>query len=336
MQPQAYGISVIRHETVGWKPYTLRHETVGWKPYTHRIEAERGFLARIEGGCQVPIGGHATVANGQVHLRALVASLRLDGRTIVVTRGAGAEDGLAARLRELGAEVREFPSIALAPPDDPAPLDEALRDLGRFAWVVFASGHAVEETVARLDQLGVGRGDLEDRRLACVGPATAERLAALLREPDLIPGQATGAALAESLARHVRGTRVLVPRAAGGRPELVEGLLAAGADVTAPIAYRTVPVAPGTLAPLGDLLDAGAVHAVAFASPSAVRSVFTGLGDRAPLLSRALLAAIGPTTAAALRALGLQVGAVPDCHTATDLADAIAAALQIDRVGPSL
>ena len=39
-----------------------------------RVEAERGFLARIEGGCQVPIAGHATVAGGRVTLRALVAS----------------------------------------------------------------------------------------------------------------------------------------------------------------------------------------------------------------------------------------------------------------------
>ncbi len=47
----------------------------------HQIEAERGFLARIEGGCQVPIGGHAIVEGGQVWLRALVASL--DGARII-------------------------------------------------------------------------------------------------------------------------------------------------------------------------------------------------------------------------------------------------------------
>jgi len=46
-----------------------------------RTEAERGFLARIEGGCQVPIAGHARVEGGQVVLRALVASL--DGRNVI-------------------------------------------------------------------------------------------------------------------------------------------------------------------------------------------------------------------------------------------------------------
>jgi hydroxymethylbilane synthase len=46
-----------------------------------RTEAERGFLARIEGGCQVPIAGHARVEGGRVVLRALVASL--DGKHVI-------------------------------------------------------------------------------------------------------------------------------------------------------------------------------------------------------------------------------------------------------------
>ena len=62
----------------------------------YRVEAERGFLARIEGGCQVPIAGHATVANGQVHLRALVASV--DGTRII----RGERRGPVEEARALG------------------------------------------------------------------------------------------------------------------------------------------------------------------------------------------------------------------------------------------
>lgn len=62
----------------------------------YRVEAERGFLSRIEGGCQVPIAGHATVANGQVHLRALVASL--DGTRII----RGERRGPVEEARALG------------------------------------------------------------------------------------------------------------------------------------------------------------------------------------------------------------------------------------------
>jgi uroporphyrinogen III methyltransferase/synthase len=139
-----------------------------------------------------------------------------------------------------------------------------------------------------------------------------------------MPADATGAALATALAAHVRGRLVLVPRAADGRPELCDGLRAAGAEVVAPIAYRTLTAAPGSLSRLGALLAAGKIDAVTFASPSAVQGVVAGLGLEAPRLASTLLGAIGPTTAEALRAAGFTAGVVPERHTAPDLADALA------------
>ncbi len=66
-----------------------------------RTEAERGFLARIEGGCQVPIAGHATVKDGKVAIRALVASL--DGRNVI----RGERSGPLADARKLGEALAE-------------------------------------------------------------------------------------------------------------------------------------------------------------------------------------------------------------------------------------
>jgi hydroxymethylbilane synthase len=66
-----------------------------------RIEAERGFLARIEGGCQVPIAGHATVEAGSVRMRALVASL--DGTRII----RGERSGPARDAHALGVALAE-------------------------------------------------------------------------------------------------------------------------------------------------------------------------------------------------------------------------------------
>lgn len=254
---------------------------------------------------------------------------RLDRRTVVVTRGKGGEDTLSARLRALGAAVREVPSIAFADPADPAPLDAALRALDRFEWAVFTSATAVDRTVARLRALGLDVPALARLRLAAVGPATAERLARVVREPDLVPGEAKGDVLARALAPHVRGRPVLFPRPAEGRPETVAGLLAAGADLTGVEAYRTVPAPVSDIAPLGDWLARGEVDAVAFASPSAVRAVTGALGERAALLRGVLLAAIGPTTAEALREQGLEAGVQPERYTGADLAEAVAA-----RLGP--
>jgi len=65
------------------------------------VEAERGFLARIQGGCQVPVAAHATVEGGTVRLRALVASV--DGRQLVRAERSGPA-GAASAVGEAVAE----------------------------------------------------------------------------------------------------------------------------------------------------------------------------------------------------------------------------------------
>ncbi len=66
-----------------------------------RIEAERALLRRLEGGCQVPIAGHAVVSGGTVTLRALVASV--DGSRVIRGQESG-PTGAAAAIGEALAE----------------------------------------------------------------------------------------------------------------------------------------------------------------------------------------------------------------------------------------
>ena len=77
--------------------------------------AERAFLARVEGGCQIPVGVYAEVEDGRLTIDALIASLdgRRSYRRQLVTdineaRSAGvklAEELLAAGGREILAEI---------------------------------------------------------------------------------------------------------------------------------------------------------------------------------------------------------------------------------------
>lgn len=63
------------------------------------ITAERAFLRRLEGGCQVPIGALATLENGRIRLDGMVASL--DGSVVFrehVDGVAGAAETLGTRL----------------------------------------------------------------------------------------------------------------------------------------------------------------------------------------------------------------------------------------------
>ncbi|WP_130472866.1 hydroxymethylbilane synthase [Candidatus Magnetaquicoccus inordinatus] len=73
------------------------------------VRAERAFLATLEGGCQVPIAGHATLNGQQLHLLGRIASL--DGQEMITLSTQGpAEDpvslgvALAHSLLEQGGQ----------------------------------------------------------------------------------------------------------------------------------------------------------------------------------------------------------------------------------------
>jgi hydroxymethylbilane synthase len=63
------------------------------------VAAERAFLLRLEGGCQVPIGGFATVAGNTVTLTGLIAAL--DGKTVFKEQLAGPVNSAAEIGRTL-------------------------------------------------------------------------------------------------------------------------------------------------------------------------------------------------------------------------------------------
>jgi hydroxymethylbilane synthase len=67
------------------------------------ITAERGLLEELGGGCQVPVGAHATVAGGRLHIRAVVASP--DGKRLVRDELEGAASGARTLGKELGTRL---------------------------------------------------------------------------------------------------------------------------------------------------------------------------------------------------------------------------------------
>lgn len=69
------------------------------RPTHVAITAERAFLHRLEGGCQIPLAGHATLKNDQLQLTGLVAEL--DGSRVVRATNRGAPDQAAALGRQL-------------------------------------------------------------------------------------------------------------------------------------------------------------------------------------------------------------------------------------------
>ncbi|MBP2018609.1 hydroxymethylbilane synthase [Symbiobacterium terraclitae] len=71
-------------------------------PTALEVMAERAILARLEGGCQVPIGAYAVFDGGLLQVEGLIAST--DGSRVIRY----AAEGDAGRARSLGAEVADW------------------------------------------------------------------------------------------------------------------------------------------------------------------------------------------------------------------------------------
>jgi uroporphyrinogen III methyltransferase/synthase len=250
----------------------------------------------------------------------------LAGRTVVVTRAASQAPRFTQLLEAAGARVIEAPAIAIAPPASWEPLDGALRALPTFSWVVFTSVNGVTMVDRRLAALGLAWSALAGRRVAAIGPATADALREHGVAVDVVPAEYRAEGLVERLRGLVaRHDRVLLPRAAQTRDVLVTELRALGVDVVEVAAYATRRVEGGA-GRLGDALASGAVDVVTFTSSSTARNFaeMFGAAERRAWRGRVAVASIGPITAATAAEYGLATDIMPAEYTIPALARAIA------------
>jgi hypothetical protein len=100
--------------------------------------------------------------------------------------------------------------------------------------------------------------------ICCIGPRTAEALAAYGLRADVIPEQFQAEGILEVLAaRQMRGARVLIPRALVARELLPDQLRAQGADVDVVPVYRTIRPAVATDR-LMEQLRTGGIDVISF------------------------------------------------------------------------
>jgi uroporphyrinogen-III synthase len=221
---------------------------------------------------------------------------------VVITRAEHQSAGLAAAFERAGALVELLPLLEIVSLADRAPLERAAAEVASFDWVVFTSANAVEA-------FPPFAGALSHVKTAAVGMATAGALRARGIEPDLIPADSEAAGLVASLAPEVRGRCVLLPQAADARPVLFEGLVAAGAEVTAVVAYdKRLPAdAPRRAAAL---FASGPLGWVTFTSPRTVRHFAALFGNDWEARREGLLAvSIGSVTSAELWRWGVEPAA---------------------------
>jgi len=255
------------------------------------------------------------------------ANQPLAGKRIVVTRAPEQAGELIRELERLGAEVLILPTVSFAPPSDWQPVDSALRAIDEFDWILLTSQNAVRFLAQRLRELKLDPKVVETEKpsIAAIGSATAQAAAEVGFRVDYTAQERSGEGLARELQASLKNSRVLLPRSDRADDRLPNLLRQAGAHVTEVVAYRTA--APKELdAQIVNRVQRAELDAVVFASPSAYHNLSDVIGAKqlSELSSRVDFAAIGPTTARALREAGARVAIEANESSAAGLADAIA------------
>lgn len=174
---------------------------------------------------------------------------------------------------------------------------------------------------------------LRARHLAAIGPRTAEAMAQAGLRAGTVASEHTSAGLGRDLARRARGATVALLRSAHGDPDLAGDLAEAGAQVLdVPLYDLREPPRGEAHARVLEVVRGATADAFAFTSPLTVERFLAWMEaegeDARRALARAQVGAIGPPTARACAAAGLEKVIVPPEATFEALVDALAAQLR--------
>ena len=243
------------------------------------------------------------------------------GKRIVVTRTRKQASALSSKLRSLGADVIELPTIRIDPPSNLREFAELVQDAHLYDWIVFTSTNGVEAFFDIFFKLYDDAREIGGARIAVIGPATAQRVKDFHLHVDLQPKEF----VAEDIVREFKkqgsfeNLKILLVRAEKARDVLPKGLSALGAIVDEAFAYRTVPETHDTSGARQRLAKHGA-DLITFTSSSTVENFLTlGL----PWPKGMKVASIGPITSQTARDNDLKVEIEAKRHDIDGLVEAI-------------
>jgi len=263
-------------------------------------------------------------------------------------------------LEELGAEVIEFPTIKIVPPERYDDLDSAIDRIETYDWLIFTSKNGVKYFFKRFFEKERDIRELKGIKICAIGIKTAGEIKKYGMKIDLIPDEFRAEGLIESftkvnsqqivppqppldkggseegvstnilVARRgtsydklLKGTRFLLPRAENAREIFPEKIRELGGQIDLPVAYRAIkPEFAGKR--LRRFLKEGRISIATFTSAATFNN-FREITkeDADDLLKGVAMAVIGPVTAEAIKKAGLKVDIMPKEATIEALVDEI-------------
>jgi len=156
--------------------------------------------------------------------------------------------------------------IDCVPIDDYSEVDEMIKNIQDFDWIVFTSVNGAKYLFQRLLRMGMDTRKLASAKIAAIGKTTAARLLKYGIIPDMVPENESSAGLVEEFSKiEVSNKKVLLPQAKISSKELPDGLLNMNANIKKITVYKTIEKDPGQI-------DFDFIDNILFTSGSTVRA----------------------------------------------------------------
>ncbi len=235
-------------------------------------------------------------------------------------------------LEDLGAELIEFRTIDILPPDDWTELDRAIEKIDSYDWLIFTSVNGVKFFFQRLMDKDRDIRDLKGVRICAVGSKTKAAINKFGIRVDLVPEKFNAEGLIESFMKEhsektsensLKGIKILLPRAEIAREVFPQKVRELGGEIDVFTAYKIVkPEVYGKR--LKRFLKQGKISVATFTSAATFNNYMDIMGDDAKgLLKDVAITVIGPVTAKAVEKAGLKVSIMPKKATVEAMVEEI-------------
>ena len=228
--------------------------------------------------------------------------MSLINKKIIITRAQDQTSEAHKIFRNKGAEVFDLPSLLIGPPDDWGPLDEALREIDTFDWIIFSSANGVKNVEERMKQIDLSLSKISKIiRIAAVGRKTASLLTDMNVKISFVPPSFVADSLIEYFPQNQKGLKLFIPRVqTGGRSILSDSFKLKGAEVIEVAAYESScpkKIPKKTI----DALNSGKIDIIVFTSGKTVINTVSLLtkyfGENwLQLIEKIKIVSIGPQT----------------------------------------
>lgn len=272
-------------------------------------------------------GSHQIIAISMIQGAKMIFKTQkpLLGTKFIITRAKDQAKEFSSLLRKKGAIVLEFPVISFEQPPDLSLLTEAIKNLGKYNWIIFTSVNGVKAFWENLPHY-INLNNFQNLQYAAIGPATKKALKERGISVSLVPKDKFQAEGILNLFSDMQGQKVLIPRAEEARDTLIDGLREKGAIVDEVTAYQTVCPNRINMRILNHIKN-HEVHAITFTSPSTVRNFVDILHknkvDPHLILEQVIIACIGPVTFTELEKYGFTPQVMPSHSTIPELTTAL-------------